>query len=958
MPQIQATYAVQGMTCASCVRTIETAVRKLPGIQDASVNLATERLRIVADPSKVQPRDVHKAVSDAGYKLVTSTPAQVGSGPLKLALTGMTCASCVRTIETALRKVPGVKQATVNLATESATVAFDPQATRPEQLIAAVKAAGYGATIGGQKSGDADAHGANEMKVQWRRFLVGAILTVPLVIVSMGHVLGFFMLPGQMLVELALATPVMLYSGRGFFTGAWKALRRGSANMDTLVAIGTGVAFLASLAVTFVPGFPDLGAYYETAAVIITLILLGKYLEAKSKGAASQAIRRLLEMGAKTARVQRNGSWVEIPLDQVRVGDRMQVRPGEKIPTDGLVVDGSSAVDESMVTGESMPVEKRAGAKAIGATVNQNGVLVVQAARVGSETMLAQIVKFVEDAQSAKAPIQRIADAITARFVPIILLVAIATFAAWMTIGAGTAEAAGYSPAELGLLTSVAVVIIACPCAMGLATPMAIMVGMGKGAEHGILIKGAEALEGTRKIDVVVLDKTGTITQGKPQVTSVVALAGSRQELLSLAASVESTSEHPLAAAVVRYAKQQGIAVHAVQRFENVPGQGVRAWVGQQQILVGKPEWLAQQGVQTAQHQGSLVAGRSRGETVIGAARGSSLLGWISIADTVKATSAEAIAAFKKRGLQVALLTGDNRQTAHAIAKQVGIDQVYAEVLPQGKADVVAKIKAKGKSVAMVGDGVNDAPALVAANLGIAMGAGSDVAKEAGQVVLLRDDLRDAVAALDLSKATLRKIYQNLSWAFGYNIILIPLAAGLFVAWPLFGGPVLLHPILAGAAMAVSSVSVVTNSGLLRRWKPAHSGAMPPRGANGHASKPVAVAVRLPSAAAGLGTPANGQRAAVSRAYAAPRAPAAPQPSMAFESPQVNGDTVAQLRRANGELLRSVEQLRQRVDALTRAQANQPANGPTAASNGHTGRAANGAAAKPAVTVKASLRRR
>ncbi len=826
MPQVQATYAVQGMTCASCVRTIETAVRKLPGIQQADVNLATERLRITADPSKVKPSDVQRAVGDAGYKLVAPTtkpatpPAIAGPAQLKLGITGMTCASCVGHVTKALTKVPGVRTANVNLATESASVVLDAGVQR-EQLVAAVEAAGYGVKAE-TTAPDAPVH--DEARSRLRRFIVGAIFTAPLVVVAMGHMLGFFTLPYQMLIEFLLATPVMLYSGSSFFVGAWKALRRGSANMDTLVATGTGVAYGFSIAVAFVPAFHGMGTYYETAAVIITLVLLGKYLEAKSKSSASQAIRRLLELGAKKARVQRNGQWMEIPLEQVRVGDRLLVKPGEKIPTDGLVVEGNGAVDESMVTGESIPVEKRPGSPVIGATVNQNGALTMTARRVGSETMLAQIVKFVEDAQSAKAPIQRIVDSITAKFVPIILLVAVVTFAAWMTVGADIAVEAGHTPLTLGLLSSVAVLVIACPCAMGLATPMAIMVGMGKGAEHGILIKGAEALERTRHIDVVVLDKTGTVTQGKPQVTGTHVTSGNLPTLLTLAASVEATSEHPLAQAVVRYAQAQKVAAQRVQAFENVPGQGVRAKLGPDTVRVGKPEWLTQEGVQTQPHQGSVVAGRNRGQTIIGVARGVQLLGWIAIADTVKPTSAEAIAAFYKRGLKVGMITGDNKQAAHAIAKQVGITKVFAEVLPQQKALIVQNLRKQGLSVAMVGDGVNDAPALVAADLGIAMGGGSDVAKEAGEVVLLRNDLRDAVAALDLSKATLRKIHQNLAWAFGYNVILIPLAAGLLVALPVFGSPMLLHPAFAAAAMALSSVSVVTNSGLLRRWRPAHLG--------------------------------------------------------------------------------------------------------------------------------------
>ena len=808
----QTTMDVTGMTCANCAQTIEKAVRAVPGVARANVNLATEKLSYEGTAA---PHDVKAAVERVGYG--ARLPDAAAGGPLTLKLTGMTCANCAQTIEKALRGTPGVRKANVNLATETARV--EVQGTTRDALVAAVERAGYG--VAEARAEDEDAPDA-EGRARTRRLVVAAAFTVPLFALAMGGMALGFMLPYQAWVELALATPVMLYAAWPFYVGAWKSVRNRSANMDVLVTVGTLAAYLYSLYVTLAPhAAHGAGTYYETAAVIVTLILLGKTLEARSKSRASAALRRLFELGARKARVQRDGEWVEVPVEDVAVGDRMLVKPGEKVPTDGRVVDGASHLDESMVTGESMPVAKKAGDAVIGATVNQEGALTVEATRVGRETMLAQIVQFMENAQAARAPIQRLVDAVTAWFVPAVLAAALLAFAAW-ALATGDVGRAVFS--------GIAVVIIACPCAMGLATPMAIVAGMGKGAEHGILVKGAEALEASKDIDVVVLDKTGTVTQGRAEVTEDVLAPGvTRSQLYGVAAAVEASSEHPLAAAVVRRARRETLPQAPGTSFQNVPGKGARALVRGKAALVGRPEWLAEEGVDLKALEADAAALRAKARTLVAVAHDGKALGLLAVADPVKPTSAEAVAQLRERGVEVVLLTGDNRPTAEAIAAQVGIDHVIADVLPQDKARVVRDLKAQGKRVAtagrgrgpgrtgaerrfvaMVGDGVNDAIALAEADLGIAMGGGTDVAKEAGQVVLLRDDLRDVVAALDLSRATLRKVRQNLVWAFGYNVVLIPVAA--------LG---LLHPALAAGAMALSSVSVIANSSLLRRWRPA-----------------------------------------------------------------------------------------------------------------------------------------
>ena len=821
------TMDVTGMTCANCAQTIEKAVRAVPGVETASVNLATEKLSYAGT---APPEAVQRAVEDAGY----GARLLAAAGDVTLKLTGMTCANCAQTIEKALRETPGVGSARVNLATETARVRLSGASRR--DLVAAVERVGYGVAEAGPA--EADAAPDEETRARTRRLVVAAVFTVPLFVLAMGSMLLGHMLHQQAWVELALAAPVMTYAAWPFYVGAWKSLRNRSANMDVLVSVGTLAAFLYSLAVTL-GAAPAGGTYYETAGVIVTLILLGKHLEARSKSRASAAIRRLFELGARKARVQRDGEWVEVPAEEVRVGDRMLVKPGEKVPTDGRIVEGASHLDESMVTGESMPVARKAGDAVIGATVNQEGALTVEATRVGSETMLAQIVQFMEEAQAARAPIQRLVDAVTAWFVPAVLAAALLAFAAWALLAGDVGQA---------VFAAIAVVIIACPCAMGLATPMAIIVGMGKGAEHGILVKGAEALEASRDIDVVVLDKTGTVTQGRAEVTEDVPAPGvARSTLYGVAAAVEASSEHPLAAAIVRRAKRETLPGPAGTEFRNVPGKGAQALVRGKPALVGRPEWLAEEGIDISPLQDDINTLRGKARTLVGVAHDGKALGLLAVADPVKPTSADAVRRLRDAGVEVVLLTGDNRQTAEAIARQVGIERVVADVLPEDKARVVRDLKAQGKRVAtagrsrgpgrtgagrrfvaMVGDGVNDAIALAEADLGIAMGAGTDVAKEAGQVVLLRDDLRDAVAAMDLSRATLRKVRQNLVWAFGYNVVLIPVAA--------LG---LLHPALAAGAMALSSVSVIVNSSLLRGWRPWHAdggqAAATPAGARLHA---------------------------------------------------------------------------------------------------------------------------
>ena len=751
-----------------------------------------------------------------------------------LAVKGMVCASCTARVEKALRSVPGVEDATVNLLAERAAVTFDPHQAKPADLVAALGTAGYEAhpldeetaflqsQIDRADTGGAEKRRPTEIEELRRRFIVSAILTVPVLIMGMGPELG--LLPMRWAergwwnwLQLILTTPVLFWAGGGFFRGAWAALRQRAADMNTLIAIGTLAAYTVSVAVTVAPRYfaargLNGGVYYETAAVIITLILLGRLLEARAKRGAGDAIRRLIGLQPRTARVLRDGREQDLPIAEVRVGDRILVRPGEKVPVDGVVVAGESWVDESMLTGESLPVEKRAGDPVTGATVNQRGAFTMEARRVGKDTALAQIVRLVEQAQGSRAPIQRLADVITGYFVPVVLMLAVATFTGWVVFG----PAARFLHA---LLASVSVLIIACPCALGLATPTAVMVGTGRGAQLGVLIKDAEALETLHRAQTVVLDKTGTITEGRPALTDVIALPGvDDRELLRLAASVERASEHPLATAIVAGALARDLDLAEATGFHALSGLGVEAQFEGYEVLLGNTALLHERGIDIP---ASLAQGAERlseeGKTPIFVAVGESALGVLAVADTIKPSAAAAIARLKARGLQVVMITGDNRRTAEAVARQAGIDRVLAEVLPAHKAEEVRRLQAEGQVVAMVGDGINDAPALAQADVGIAIGTGTDVALEAADVVLMRGDLHGVPDAIALSRATMRTIRQNLAFAFGYNVLGIPIAAG--VLYPFTGW--LLSPMIASAAMAMSSVSVVTNALRLRRFTPA-----------------------------------------------------------------------------------------------------------------------------------------
>ncbi len=840
----ESAFAVSGMTCASCSAVIEKVVGRLPGIAAANVNLAMERLDVRFDPQATSVEAIEAAVEGAGYGATQIAAAKHDtSGKITLAVTGMTCASCVMVVEKTLAKVPGVKSAVVNLALETATVEIDPAIAGPDELISAIEGAGYHATLKVETASFAD-RGAEQradqersFKAERRMFYFALAFAVPAFLIAMvppfmeivpmavaNWLTSTFgvtyepMMVGKY-ITFALSTPVQFIAGARFYRGFWHAIKNRTGNMDTLIAIGTSAAYFYSVAATFVPSLAGEPVFYETSALLITFVMLGKLLESRAKGRTSDAIKTLMGLAPKTARVVRGGDEIDVPVEQVVVGDVVVVRPGEKVPVDGVLVEGHSAADESMLTGESIPVEKNVGDTVIGATINKLGSFRFRATKVGADTALAQIVKLVEDAQGSKAPVQRFADRISAVFVPAVVGAAVLTFLVWLLIVPGFVDAAFYAtatPFVKALLAGTAVIVVACPCALGLATPTAIMVGTGKGAENGILIKTGEALETAYKLQAIVFDKTGTLTHGKPVVTDIEPVDGhDTTRLFMLAAALERNSEHPLAEAIVAHAKATGVDFPSVEGFSAVPGHGVEGTVEGARVAFGNRKLMARDGIDISKFEKRISALESEGKTVmLVGVGGDRLAGMIAVADTLKDNSKEAVERLTEMGVEVFMITGDNRRTAEAIASQAGIapDHVLAEVLPEHKAAEVAKLQARGLSVGMVGDGINDTPALAQADVGIAMGAGTDVAMETGGIVLIKNDLRDVVTAIELSRATMGKIRQNFFWALGYNTLGIPVAA--------LG---LLRPELAGAAMALSSVSVVTSSLLLRRFKPSMS---------------------------------------------------------------------------------------------------------------------------------------
>ncbi len=802
------TLPVTGMTCANCVATVERNVRKLDGVREANVNFASEKISLVYDDSLLGTADIVARIRKAGYDVPEQT--------LDLAITGMDCVNCAANVERALKKVEGVIDVQVNFASEHALVRAAPGVSW-SALVAAVESAGYGVVQATDEEPLEDAEAAArraEIRHNVQRVLVGALFTVPLFVLSMGRDLGVF---GHWIHQgwvnwlfWALATPVQFWVGRDFYRSGYKSLRGGSANMDVLVALGSSVAYFYSVAITL--GVMSGHVYFETSASIITLIATGGLLETIAKGRTSAAIKALMGLRAKTARVIRDGVEQDIPVEQVRIGDLVRVRPGEKIPVDGVVVEGRSAVDESMITGESLPVDKGPGDPVIGATLNRQGLLTFQATRVGRETALAQIIRLVEQAQGSKAPIQRLADQVSAIFVPAVVTIALVTFAIWM-IGTGD-----LTPS---LVRMIAVLIIACPCAMGLATPTAIMVGMGRGAEMGILFKSSEALERAHKLTAIVLDKTGTLTRGEPSVTDlVVSPQASLDEnmLLNLAGSAELGSEHPLGAAIVRAAEDRGLALTRPQRFQAIAGQGIQAVIDDRALLVGNQAMMQAHGVYLNGLEAVAAKLQDEAKTVMWVAVDDVAQGVIAVADTLKEGAVEAVRQMRNLGLTIVMMTGDNQATAQAIARAVGIDRVFAEVKPGDKAAYVKQLQDEGYLVGMVGDGINDAPALAQADVGIAIGTGTDVAMETADVTLISGDLRGVARALALSRKTMRTIKENLFWAFAYNVTLIPVAAGVLA--PFAWAPELLrhlHPILAALAMALSDVFVIGNSLRLRR---------------------------------------------------------------------------------------------------------------------------------------------
>ncbi|MGB9975680.1 heavy metal translocating P-type ATPase [Thermovenabulum sp.] len=788
---------IKGMTCASCAARIEKALSKMSGVKEASINFAAEKASITYNPREVSIADFIQKIRDLGYD-VLSTKVELG-------LKNMNCASCAARIEKALAKAPGVVKASVNFAAETAVVEYLDGATEIKNLINTVRDLGYDAYEKREKDKDRERQERErEISTLGKLVITSSILTAPLLLSMVFRVMGWH---GGILdnpwFQVLLATPVQFIIGYRYYRGAFHTLKNGSANMDVLIAMGTSAAYFYSLYNIFVLPMEKIHnhLYFEASAVIITLITLGKYLEAVAKGKTSEAIRKLMGLQPKTAKVIKNNQEIEIPVEQVEVGDVIVVRPGEKIPVDGVIIEGYSAVDESMITGESIPVEKKAGDQVIGATINKMGTFKFKATKVGKDTVLSQIVKLVEEAQGSKAPIQKLADSIAGVFVPAVIFIALVTFAVWNFV---------FHNFTAGLINAVSVLVIACPCALGLATPTSVMVGTGKGAEYGVLIKGGEHLERAHRIKALILDKTGTITKGKPEVTDVISVGNLKEdEILKFAAIAEKNSEHPLGEAIVTKAREKGMELSDPEDFEAIPGHGIYVKIRGKEVYLGNRRLMTAKSISFEGVKELMEKLENEGKTVMIMAVDDIVEGILAVADTVKENSKEVIDELKKMGIEVWMITGDNERTARAIARQVGIDKVMAEVLPEHKAEEVEKLKKQGKITAMVGDGINDAPALAAADVGIAIGTGTDVAIEAADITLMSGDLKGIVTAIKLSRATMRNIKQNLFWAFIYNTLGIPFAALGY-----------LSPAIAGGAMAFSSVSVVTNALRLRKFKP------------------------------------------------------------------------------------------------------------------------------------------
>jgi len=806
MPEQKITLPITGMTCANCAMNIERGVKKLHGVMDASVNFASEQAAISFDPNDLNIKDLVDKIHSSGFTVATTK--------IELPITGMSCANCAANIERALyKKTTGIVAASVNFATERLTAEYISGVTSANDMVSVIKQAGYGAILPDEvvEGQDAEQAARNaEIKGQTRKFVIGASFAIPLFILSMGRDFNFLGLwshaPWVNWLFCALATPVQFYTGWDFYRGGVKSLKNKSANMDVLVAMGSSVAYFYSLAVLIFPALGD-HVYFETSAVIITLIKLGKMLESRTKGKTGGAIRKLMGLRPKTATIIQDGVEKEIQITRVQKGDTIMVRPGERIPVDGVIIEGESYLDESMLTGEPLPVEKHAGDRVVGGTINGEGLLKFHALAVGKETVLAQIIRLVQEAQGSKAPIQSLADRVAAIFVPAVIAIALITFVLWWGI---TGE---FVPAMIRL---VAVLVIACPCALGLATPTAIMAGTGKGAEKGILFKKSEALETATKLDTIVLDKTGTITMGEPAVVDIIPFdpgVTSRDQLLKLAASVERGSEHPIGKAIVNEAKTRSIDLWEPENFKAWGGFGVEAKIQGNSVKLGKPEWFRDIGIDIEKAEDKIDLLQSQGKTVMLLVQEKELSGLIAVSDTLKPESKAAIQQLQNQDLKVVMLTGDNLKTAQAIALKVNIDDIFAEVRPEEKSSKIKELQKKGKKTGMVGDGINDAPALAQADVGLAIGTGTDVAIEAGDIILSSGSLTGVSRAIRLSSATMKTVKQNLFWAFCYNIVLIPVAAGILQPFDVF--PVFLrqlHPILAALAMSLSSISVVTNS--------------------------------------------------------------------------------------------------------------------------------------------------